>query len=642
VHARALLEDAASMEAGREVGLADERAHRIEEDDLMTRTSKNGFAIVGLLSAATFLGACVNDVGGNGSGGTGTTGPVTIAITDAASNDIVSLWVEISSIRLVNVAGAEVSLLSAPIEVDLAALTDMSQVIGSANIPAGMYTQANVTIDFFGSSAHLVGHGGAANIVDSTGSPVNVAMQLPLMLDTPLSVSVTTHQLLELDFDLNQSFTVDPVANTVVLEPAYLLRVNPASPKPLSVAATLLGVNTATSTFTGAVHATGGGTVSTITFHTVPSTTFQVDGVVSTGSAGLTALSLLGPGGSMQCFGGVSPTSDKFEVTSCWAGTGTFNGGTDVVEGHVVGRTGGPGSDAVLQLLGQSSDASHSTFAYNVTFAVNTSFASTKVVRAGSSTAFDTDDLNVGQFVRIYGTLTGTTLDATAATSVARIERTRVFGVATTAPVASTLTMMLSVVGRQPQNVFTWTEGGASPPDPNAFTIDIGTLGNGLGIVTGSNATARGFFPPVDDVGPDFKADALNNADTDAVLILVRNDPNTGFTVGVTTSTTQIQLNIAGTATAGEVAVVDNGLVGTSPLATSPAPTLTRPSMTGTYSLRDRGTGAIQVFTHFSDYASALGSLIAQGATLIQIGATGTYNVGTNTMDASVSAAVIE
>jgi hypothetical protein len=69
---------------------------------------------------------------------------------------------------------------------------------------------------------------------------------------------------------------------------------------------------------------------------------------------------------------------------------------------------------------------------------------------------------------------------------------------------------------------------------------------------------------------------------------------------------------------------------------------LVRVSSTGSYSLRDRGTGAMQVYTHFSDFSSALGSAILQGATLVQIAAQGSYNAGNNTIDAASATAVIE
>ncbi len=602
----------------------------------------SGFAGALLFCAATFFASCHNDASdGTGQSG-GSFGPVTVAITDAASDQIASFIVEVSNIRLVNTAGVETTVLAAPVQVDLAQLTDLSQLVASANVPAGLYTEVRITVDLFGADLHLAGNSASASIVDATGAAANGSILLSVQLDTPISVAVNTHQLLELDFDLDQSITVDFPGNSVTLEPAFVLRVNPSAPKQLVVAAIMTSINTGTSMFSGTVQGAGGGTIAIVDFHTSGSTVFQIDGVPLTGAPGLTELSQAGVGTSVQCYGSVSPNSDRFEVATCIAGAGSFDGGTDLVEGYIVGRTGGPGTDAVLQVFGQSVDAGHTNFTYGTTFIVNTSFTATKVVRLGSSTIFDTDDLNIGQRVKVYGALTGTTMDATATDSIVRLERVRVFGVAASPPAGIILTIDLSVVGQLPETVFTWTDGGGSPPDPDLFSMDVGALGNGLQIVSGSNVQARGFFPAIDDVNADFDAEALSNADLAASTMLVRNVVLGGFTVNVTTTTTDIQLGIVGAPAAGETAIVDQGFVGTVPLPAVPTPTIVRTGGIGSYSLRDRSTGVFLGFTQFSDYASALGSEIGQGATLIQIGATGVWNSGSNTIDATTSTAIIE
>jgi hypothetical protein len=601
-----------------------------------------GIASALMLAAATFLGGCHNDASpGTGQSG-GSFGPVIVSITDAASDQVSSFIVEVSTIRLVNTAGSEVAVLAAPVQVDLAQLTDIAQVIGFANVPAGLYTQANITIDLFGADLHLAGNSASADIVDATGAPVNGSILLPVQFDAPISVAVNTQQRLELDFDLDQSMTVDVPGNTVTLEPAFVLRVNPAAPKQLFVTGILSSINTGTSMFTAAVQGAGGGTIANLNFHTSGTTVFQIDGEPLTGAPGLLALNQAGAGTAVQCYGVASTSSDRIEVSTCIAGTGSFDGGTDLIDGYIVGRTGGPGANAVLQVFGQSIDAGHTNFTFGTTFVVNTDFTATNVVRLGSSTIFDTDDLNIGQRVKVYGTLTGTTMDATSVDSVVRLERVRVFGVAAGPPAGIILTIDLLAVGQLPEAAFTWTDGGGSPPDPDLFSIDVGTLGNGLQIVAGSNAEARGFFPAIDDVNADFDADALSNADSAASTMIVRNVAVGGFTVNVTTTTTDIQLGIVGAAGPGEVALVDQGLVGTTPLPAAPTPTIMRTGGTGSYSLRDRSTGAFLSFTQFSDYASAVGSMIGQGATLIQIGATGVWNAGTNTIDATVSTAIIE
>src|SRR5258706_6727247 len=51
---------------------------------------------------------------------------------------------------------------------------------------------------------------------------------------------------------------------------------------------------------------------------------------------------------------------------------------------------------------------------------------------------------------------------------------------------SSDLTMNLNRVDARPEGLFVWADGGTTPPDPNAFTVDAGTLGNGLGVVAGT------------------------------------------------------------------------------------------------------------------------------------------------------------
>lgn len=592
------------------------------------------------LAGSVSVASCSN--AGDGTGSTTSTGPVTVAITDGASDAIETFLVDVTAIQLHKASGADVSVLSAPVRVDLASLTATSQLLTSMNVPSGLYTRATLTLDLTNASCVLTGKATGAQILDSTGSAVTGTLAVPLQLGTPFQVAFTAHRLLELDFDLDQSFTVDSVGNTVSFEPAFVLRVDPSTPKAIASIGTLTSVTTQTSSFVAAVRATGGGVVSSVTFQANGATVFQVDGVPALGATGLTALAALPADTSIQCLGTLAASSGKVNVTYVEAGKGTYNGGSDIVEGHVVARAGGIGSDAVLQVLGYSNNAAHTSFLYATTFLVNTSFSNTKVVRRGSSTAFDVDDLNVGQRVRVFGTLSGTTMSASSATSVIRMQPTRVFGAAAGAPVGTTLTLDVSRIGSLPDNAFAWNDGGATPVDPNAFEADIGALGVGLGISSVSLVSTEGYFTGIGAAGVDFTADSVTNASTAAALLFVRNRLSTGFTVLVTANASQIQLNVVGPAAAGEVAIVDRGLVGSSPLPTAPTPTINHPSGAGFYSLRDRTSHTVRVFTRFSDFSSALQSDIVQGATLVQLGALGTYTAVINTVDAPIATAVVE
>lgn len=579
--------------------------------------------------------------GSSGSTPGGTTGQVSVAITDAASNDIALFEVDVTGIQLRRATGTTVAVLAAPLRIDLASLTDTSNLLSSAAVPAGSYTGATVTLDMTNARCVLVGKTTPATILDASGSAVTGTITVPLQLGTPFSVVSTAHRLLELDFDLDQSFVTDPTGNTVSLEPAFVLRIDPSSPREIVTVGTLTSVDTATSRFVGTVRSLAGGALSDVTFQTSGATVFQIDGVPSTGAAGLTALALLPVDTSIQCYGSVAATG-RINAIYVEAGAGTYNGGNDIVEGHIVGRTGGIGSDAVLEVLGHSNNAAHTTFQYATSFLVTTSFANTKVVRRGWSSAFDVDELNVGQRVRVFGSLSGTTMTANTATSVIRQQPTRIFGQAAGAPAGTILTLDLARVGLLPETAFDWADGGFTPVDPNAFEANVGALAVGQGINSTSTISAVGYFSGIADAGPDFTAVSLSNHSNSAALLFVRNRLSAGFNVLTTANAVQIQLNVVGVAAPGEVAIVDRGFAGSIPLPTAPTPTINHPTVNGFYSLRDRTAQTVRIFTRFSDFASALSSDIAQGATLVQIGAIGTYTQVINTIDAPIASAVVD
>ncbi|MBL8859638.1 MAG: DUF4382 domain-containing protein [Planctomycetes bacterium] len=600
----------------------------------MVALPRAAIALVAVLAAA-----CSQEITG---GASSESGSVAIAITDAASSSIAQFEVEVTAIQLRRATGAPESVLNTATRVDLASLTDTSLLLASARVPNGLYTQATITIDLSAAQCVLANKTTPAVLLDANGNPLTGSLSVPLQLAAPFLVGTTAHRLLELDLDLDQSFSVDVVGNTVRFEPAFVLRVDPQSPRLVGTIGSLTAVAPNLSSFTGTVRGVGGVLVSNVVFQASGATIYQIDGVSLLGSAGIDRLATLPVDASLQCFGSIASSTGKIDVVYVEAGTGTYNGGSDIVEGHIVGRTGGPGSDAVLEVFGHSNDALHTTFQYGTTFLVNTSFANTKVVRRGSVASFDPDALNIGQRVRVFGTLTGTTMTANDTSSVIRIQPTRVVGNAAGAPSGTQLTFALTRVGLLDQSAFDWPDGGFMPVDPNVFKADIGALGVGQAINATSIVSAVGYFTNVGASGADFNAVALTNESTAPSLVLVRNRPNIGFTVVTTANASQIQLNIVGVPVAGEFAVVDSGAAGSIPLPSGPTPTVNHPGNTGFYSLRDRTSHTIRVYTRFSDFASALQSDIVQGATLIQLGAIGTYTQSINVIDAGIATAVVE
>lgn len=601
------------------------------------RTARHSLLALGAALAAPLVSCS--------SGTTATdTSSLTFTITDAASDELASFEVELDSLTLSRPGGTPVSVLSEPLRLDLTDLVDLSQVVDVREIPPGLYTTASITFDFSNASAWLIGESSPATILDSDGLALDGEVTLPLSLGF-LNAQAGKNRVLECDFDLDQSVMVDAGANTITVEPVLNFDVDPAEPKELVVVGALQSVDEGASRISIERQTFGGLPLGDLELSVEATTAYQIDGVPYAGAAGLAELATRPVDTWVQAYGAIDGEQAMFHAAYVEAGTGTYNGGSDIVEGHITGRVGGAGTDAILTVVGRSNDAAHTAFQFNTTFTVTTDFADTKVLRRGASTAGDTDDLNIGQRVRIFGTLAGSTLDASEATSVVRMQRTRLLGFANEAPSAGTVEIDLVRVGLRPQALFAWSEGGTTPLDPDALVADVSTLLGGvdaedLEIGIGSAVSMRGFLPPVDDDDEDFEARRLINRDKGPSLLSIH-DRAGPLTVTPTIAADRIDLAISGTPGLFEHAIIDRGFVGIVPLPATPTPAIVPEGLLGLYSIRHKGTMGTSLFLNFAAFAAALELELGQGSTIFNLGAIGPYDGTTNTTSAKIVSVVV-
>jgi hypothetical protein len=596
------------------------------------------------LAAAALLLALPGCGGSSDSGSSGSSGAVTVAVTDAPSDEVAAFVVEIESFVLHRSTGGSVSVLQSPVTVDLTSLSDFSQVLNIASVPVGSYIAADATFDFGEANVVLHDEGTPATLLDAEGDALTGTVTYPIQFSTSaLSVPASKHVLLELDFDLDQSMVVDAGLNTVWLEPVLALRIDPAAPKQLLAVGTLVSVDIGDNTFLAQVKTFGGAPSGTLEFLTVSASVFQIDGVDSQGATGLAALALEPAGTSIQVWGAADPNAPRYVAAAVAAGTGTFNGGQDLVDGWVLGRSSGAHTSPTLTVLGHSLDASHTTFQWGTSFQVSTSLASTQVVVPGTALALDMNDVNIGQRVRIFGSLTGTNLSASAPGDVVVLLPTSVYGLADTAPLAGVQTLDLSRIGPWPENLFHWVESGSVPTDPDAFTADIGGLGNGLGIGAGTPLEVRGFLSAVDASDQDLLALSVANLDDAPWLLFVRDLAGTGHTLDAIALTSLLQLDVTGTAAPGEVAVIDQGFAGSIPLPSSPTPAL-EPlgSGFGLFLVFDSVLGTTRLYLSFGAFASDLAGSIAGGAHVRHVAAVGTWDDSDNRLATALASAGLE
>lgn len=594
------------------------------------------------------LGAVLLALAGCGSssdsGGGSSTGAVTVAVTDAPSDEIAAFVVEVESFVLHESDGGQVSVLGSPVTVDLTSLTDFSQVLNMASVPVGSYIGADATFDYGEASVVLVDESAPATLLDADGDPLTGLVTYPIQFpSSALSVAASKHVVLELDVDLDQSMVVDAGLNTVWVEPVLALHVDSDAPKQLLAIGTLTSVDIADNTFTAQVETFGGAPSGTLEFLTVPASVFQIDGEASQGAAGLAALAVEPAGTSIQVFGAADPNAPRYVAAAIAAGTGTFNGGLDMVEGYVLARSSGQGTSPTLTVRGSSLDAAQTTFQFDVSFQVTTSLANTQVVIPGTALALDLDDVNVGQRVRVFGELAGSNLAASAPGDVLALLPTNLFGLAENAPVGGVQTLDLSRVGPWPENLFAWVDSGSVPTDPGALTADVGGLGNGLAIGPSTALEVRGFFTAVDADDEDLIAISLTNLDTAPSLLFVRDLSGTGHTLEATALTALVQLEVTGVAAPGELAVIDKGFAGSLPLPSSPVPALEPVgSGLGLFLVFDSVQGTTRLHLSFGTFAADLASSIAGGAHVRHVAAVGAWDAVDNHLATALASAGLE
>ena len=188
------------------------------------RNNLIGFAVSAVLAGS--LAAC-----GSGSGGSSgslqaaspQSGTVPLIVSDASSDDWATIGVKIISIALVpQDAGANVTVYTAPSTVptiNLEQLDQLGEILGNVSVPVGTYTGAVITVAgnpgdvmLTASADPETGFSLAAGasvassnieIQHTEGSAPNLVVPISISFVTPLTVTTTSSNALDLEFDLS-------------------------------------------------------------------------------------------------------------------------------------------------------------------------------------------------------------------------------------------------------------------------------------------------------------------------------------------------------------------------------------------------------------------------------------------------------
>ncbi|TDJ40513.1 MAG: hypothetical protein E2O61_01190 [Gammaproteobacteria bacterium] len=578
---------------------------------------------------ATVLFSLVLFAQGCGSGGGSTTpqpdpiaesGVISIVFTDA-EGDFVTYAVDVTSLLLEKTNGDTVETVPLSTRIDFAELTDVSEFLTIATVPAGIYASAVLTMDF--TTADVVvqdanGDGIGADVVGEDGNPLGV-LQVRLNLTTSdvIRISPNVPAAFSLDFDLDASNEIDLTTTppTVTVQPFLLATPELDRDREHRVRGVLASVDEIESAITIKVrpfrHHTGD--FGRFTFSVDEDTQYEVDGVGYTGSPGLGVMAMLEENTPVITQGQI--TDNGFLAETVLAGSSVPWSDSDVVKGIVIARSGD-----VLSVQGARIKDGRDVFwgSQSVIVGENTTVTALGVDNAD----LDLDSISVGQRVIVFGEeLDDGTFDASEG-------RVRMLMNQLTAQVVEAEPLVVDLFylnGRHPQ-LYDFSGTGvtaAEDADPDFYEIDTSTLGLS-NIENGDLVRVRGLVNDFGMASPDYNARTVIDVDTDAHAASLRVGWKNGTTMPFTNlSIDRIDLDLS------EARVVLK-LRGVSIDINTPieALALVAPGSDrrGIYAVKVRGTDEIHLYREFADLVGELNAQLDAGNLLHRIGAHGGYN----------------
>jgi len=605
-----------------------------------TRRSRSGRPLTALAWGLTALLA--------GCGGSSTSPGTPVITLSDTSGDFAAYRVGIDSISLTDTNGAVVAPLLTVESVDLAALTDLAELLEVPAVPSGTYKSATLTLDYTSASiwVNVNGQAVAATAVSGTGSGLStIALTITFDPNHPLVITRGESTRLAIDIDLaaSNSINTSTTIPTVTVRPFLVMTPAPADATVIRARGLLVTVPSGSSGYvmnvrplTDLVSALGAVTVSTNA-----QTYFNINGVAYTGAAGLTAMASLPentPTAAYGTLGDLSGITPGFHATAVYVGTSLESPLADHIRGVVSARSGN-----TLTVHGATSVTRFGV----VTILKNAT------VTLGSATVVSEDgvaasgltplSVSVGQQLDVSGQSSFdssgnfTTMDATA--GQVRLASTRVWGTLNSATAGSAKLDVLSLGNFAPAG-FNFAGTGTTAANPSDYVVNTGSLDQ--------SATAAHTLLQVDGIvnafgsaPPDFTATAIT-AGTATEQRLVVEWINGGATAPFLSDSSAglvVALNNANLGTIHEIrtgpAALDLKTLSSfpaSPLITTVGADQSRLQLAiGSASL---STG-VSVFNSISGFAAALSSTFNGTNKIYRLVAVGQYNIGTNTFVAS-------
>ncbi len=569
---------------------------------------------------------------GDDSASSGDEGEVIIGLTDA-EGDFMAYVVDVNAIKLTHVNGAEVEVLPQSSRIDFSQYVDMTEFVTAATIPSGRYKKATLTLDFTNADiqVEVAGEATPATVQDRDGNPITV-MDVSVTLDTnrPLIIAPGVPAHLTLDFDLDSSNSVDTaVAPPVVtVLPMLVADVELDDPKPHRLRGLLEEVDETAQTIKLAMRPLHHrhGDFGHLKAHVDDDTHYEVDGIAYVGPAGLTEVALQPLASWVVVYGSLDTSTRRFKANEVYAGSSVPGSDQDALTGVVMARDGD-----VLSVKARMITRTDGSLVFNADVEVILD-SDTVVTKQLSQGNFRTNDISVGQRIRVLGTVTETSGEL----SVASAERVRMMMTPISGSVVSNhdgeLVVNLQHMAAYPASALNFTGTGqslAQDADEANYQVNTATLSL-AGLDINDPVRVRGFVTPFGSAPADFDASSVTDVEAvRSVLAITWGSPETA--PFVSSSTRGLMVDLTDSARHH----VRRHWILTDLTALSVTTPSLVPADSGRGIFAIHQNGAVRVYHRFDDFEEALSGRLDGNVGVTRIMAGGFFDNSTATLTTS-------
>jgi hypothetical protein len=467
-----------------------------------------------------------------------TNGGTVVTMTATASSDPFIVYrVGLTSVQLKTSSGKTgFPILPGEISVDFTKTLDLSEVLAAATVAKGTYTGAVITLDY--SAAKIIYDDGSADgvalaPVDANGIALGlVSVAVALDPSYPIHSAPKQAERLSLNFNLAASNLIDLRKNTVTVTPLIAASTQPIDTKQVRVRGPLGGASGSflTSGVMPFDSTTAG--LGRLSIQASNTTTYEINGFVSTGAAGQAQLAAAPANTLTTTFGTLTVASTAATTstpTSTATSNVTFAASQVLVDGAIQGLGLGRVSGTVSARSGDTLGIEDATVVQNsgtATFAPGTTIvtvgANTLVTFFGQgvAAAISPQQISIGSVIEAFGTESNTStgqilLDASAGR--VRLDLTSASG-SVTAQGSQSLTLNLTMLGGRAISAFDFVGSGA---DARRYAVSTGGTLDLTNSIAGAPVIVTGFPNAFATPAPNFAATTLLDPTTiQAELVL--------------------------------------------------------------------------------------------------------------------------